>query len=206
MAVTRPPVALGSEASTPTIHLIRTAYRLFAARGVHRVSLEHIAAEARVSKGIVLYYFKTRENLVLATMEWVLSHVAEQIRQATGRSRTPAGNVRAMLDVIFASPESNRQFYLTYLDLVGHASRVRRFGELSASFRAIINGLYAEMIRAGVRQKAFRVADVEEAAVAVRAIIEGLFLQWLQEERWEALHSRYKQRAKAAVLTYLRAP
>ncbi len=204
-AATKHPPALGRESSAPKVKLIRTAYRLFAQKGVHRVSLEEIAAAAHVSKGILLYYFKTKENLILATMEWVLSHVAEQIREAIGKAKTPGGQVGAMLDVIFAGPQSNREFYLMYLDLVGHASRVQAFGRLSTAFRSIVNGLYAEVIRAGVRATAFTVRDVDEAALAVRAIVDGLFLEWLQEKDWEALHGRYKRRCTDAVLAYLHA-
>ena len=192
------------ESSAPKVHLIRTAYALIGEKGVHRVALEEIADKAQVSKGIILYYFKSKENLVLSTMEWVLSEVAERIRTAVVRARTPEGKIRAMLDVIFAGPESNRQFYLTYLELVAHASRSQRFGRLSATFRAIVDRLYAEVIGFGVREGRFTVEDVDEAALAVRAMIDGLFLEWLQEENWLKLHRRYRERAKLAVLTYLR--
>ena len=201
-----PIASLQPESSAPKLHLIRTTYRLIADKGVHRVSLEEIAAAAQVSKGIVLYYFKTKENLVLSTMEWVLSEVAERIRVVLPRARSPEGKVRAALEVIFASPESNRHFYLTYLDLVGYASRSHRFGRLSLTFRSIVNGLYADVIRFGIEQGSFAVRDVDEAALAMRAIIDGLFLEWLQEEAWERLHRRYRERAKAAVLAYLRSP
>ncbi|HSO94358.1 MAG TPA: TetR/AcrR family transcriptional regulator [Candidatus Dormibacteraeota bacterium] len=191
------------ESSAPKVHLIRTTYGLIGEKGVHRVALEEIAAKAGVSKGIILYYFKTKENLVLSTMEWVLSEVAERIRAALVRARTPEGKIRAMLDVIFATPESNRRFYLTYLELVAHASRSQRFGRLSATFRSIVNGLYAEVIRVGVEEGRFKVDHVDEAALSVRAIIDGLFLEWLQEDGWEKAHRRYRERTKAAVLTYL---
>lgn len=191
------------ESSAPKVHLIRATYALIGEKGVHRVALEEIAANAGVSKGIILYYFKTKENLVLSTMEWVLSEVAERIRAALVRARTPEGKIRAMLDVIFASPESNRRFYLTYLELVANASRSQRFGRLSATFRSIVNGLYAEVIRVGVEEGRFKVHHVDEAALSVRAIIDGLFLEWLQEDDWEKLHRRYRERTKAALLTYL---
>lgn len=190
------------ESAAPKVHLIRTTYSLIGDKGIH-VSLEEIAAKAGVSKGILLYYFKTKENLVLSTMEWVLSEVAERIRSAVLRARTAEGKIRAMLDVIFASPESNRQFYLTYIELVGQASRSHRFGRLSATFRSIVNGLYAEVIRFGVEQGQFSARDVDEAALAVRAFIDGLFLEWLQEENWPKLHRRFRERAKSGILTYL---
>lgn len=192
-----------AELSESRANLVRAAYRLIGERGVHRVSLEEIAAAAGVSKGLVLYHFKSRENLVLATMEWVLTEVAARIRTAVAAAPTPAGKVEAMVDVIFAGAEANRRFYLTYLDLVEHAARVPRFSSLSASFRAIVDTAYAAIVEAGVARGEFEVDDVDEAAGVLKAVVDGLFLQWLQEDDWAASHAAYRAVCKRALLRYL---
>ena len=183
--------------------LIRAAYRLFGEKGVHRVPLEEIAEQAGLSKGLVLYYFKTKENLVLATMRWALDQTAERVRKAMGSALSPEGRVLAMIDGIWSGAETNRRFYLLYLDLAGHAARLHNFTQLSAAFRSAENTLYAEVIAGGVAAGAFGVEDPEEGAVALRAIIDGLFLQWLQEEDWERLHPWYRETCKRAALAYL---
>lgn len=194
---------LDEDLSEKQVQLIRTTYRLIGERGTYRVSMREVAAAAGMSKGLIPYYFKTKENLVLATMRWVLSEVAERIRRAIAGAETPEQRILAMVDVIFFEPEANRRFYIAYLDLVERAARLDRFSELSAAFKTIVNSLYAEVIRSGIAQRAFRVRDVDEAAEAVRAIVDGLFLQWLQEEDWRGQHSRYRDACKRAVLTLL---
>ena len=186
--------------------LLRCAYRAMGERGVQRVPLQEIAAAAGVSKGVVLYHFKSKENLILTMMRWVLDQAADRIRHAMARSQLPESKVLAMIEAIFVGPQVNRHFYLTYLDLVDHAARVDSFGQLSATFRSIVNGLYAEVIEQGVAEGAFQVGDAEEAAAVVRAIIEGLFLQWLQEEDWVRRHGWYREICKRAVLAYLMRP
>jgi TetR/AcrR family transcriptional regulator, fatty acid metabolism regulator protein len=187
-------------------NLVRAAYRLIGERGVHRVSLEEIAGAAGVSKGLVLYHFKSRENLVLATMEWVLTEVAARIGSAVAAAPTPVSKVEAMVDVIFTGAEANRRFYLTYLDLVEHASRVPRFSRLSTDFRMIVNTAYAGIVEAGVARGEFAAGDVDEAASVLRAVVDGLFLQWLQEEDWAGRHAAYRAVCKRALLTYLKPP
>lgn len=188
------------------VDLIRSAYHLFSERGVHRVPLEEIAAHAGLSKGLVLYYFKTKENLVLATMRWALDATAERLRQAMAAAGTPEGKLLAMIDGIWSGAVTNRRFYLLYLDLAGHAARVHRFTQLSATFHSVVNGLHAEVIGQGVAAGAFVADDPEEGAVALRAIIDGLFLQWLQEADWERLHPWYRETCKRAALAYLVRP
>lgn len=198
MAASTPPAT-----ADPQSHILRTAYRLMSQRGVQRVSLEAVAGASGVSKSLVLYYFKTRENLILQMMEWVLGQVAARIRDQTRSAASPRDQVRLMLDVIFAGPQINRRFYLTYLELAEHAARFERFAALSAAYREREDRLYAELVRQGVEAGAFQVADVETTAMVLRAIVEGLFVQWLQEPDGEATHGRYREMCEQAVLVQL---
>ncbi len=204
--MTKAPDRLEQELSPQKVNLLRHAYHLISERGVHGVALEDIAASAAVSKGILLYYFKTKENLVLATMRWALSATAERIRSAMTGAHTPEAKVLAMIDAIWVRAEINRAFYLTYLDLAGHAARNESFTELSATFHSIVDGLYADAVRDGVGAGAFEVESVEEAATVVRAIIDGLFIQWMQDPQWKRRHGTYRDVCKRAVITYLTRP
>jgi TetR/AcrR family transcriptional regulator, fatty acid metabolism regulator protein len=188
------------------VHLLRNTYHLISERGVHRVALEDIADLAGVSKGILLYYFKTKENLVLATMKWALSATAQRIHDAMAAAHSPEAKVVAMIDAIWVGAETNRGFYLTYLDLAGHAARNESFTELSATFHLIVDSLYADAVAEGVRVGAFAVESVEEAATVVRAIIDGLFIQWMQGRAWKRRHAAYREMCKRAVLAYLTRP
>lgn len=200
------PQGLDELLSDKQVHMVRATYRLIGERGMHRVSLQEIAEAAGVSKGLVPYYFKTKENLILATMRWVLFQVSERIHQAIAGVETPRERLVALLDAIWAEPEANRRYYVVYLDLVEYAAREHRFGELSQTFRETVNALYAEVIRAGARTGAFRVADPDEAAAAMRALVEGFFLQWLQGDDWQATHAAHRAACTRAVLTYLAGP
>jgi hypothetical protein len=110
-----------------------------------------------------------------------------------------------MVDAIFSDPGANLRFYRTQLDLLDHALGDRTFGRLSSTYRATVDALYGEVVARGAEVGAFSVADVGEAAAVLRAIVDGLFLQWLQEERPFEAHPRYRDACKRAILTYLRA-
>jgi len=197
---------LAQELTPQQVHLLRNTYHLISQRGVHQVALEDISELAGVSKGILLYYFKTKEKLVLATMRWALSATAERIREAMAAAFSPEAKVLAMIDAIWISADTNRGFYLTYLDLAAHAARNESFTELSATFHQIVDGLYAEAVAEGVAAGAFAVETVAEAATVVRAIIDGLFIQWMQGRAWKRRHAAYREICKRAVLVYLTRP
>jgi TetR/AcrR family transcriptional regulator, fatty acid metabolism regulator protein len=182
--------------------LVRAAYRLIASKGIERTTLQDITDAAGVSKALAVYYFKTKENLLLAAIRWVLGRVAERMTGVVGSVQEPSEKVQAMVDAIFVDPRRNRDFYLAYTALIGEAARNERFNELNVTFRSIMNATYADLIRSG-EGTVFTVEDVEEAAMGVRALIDGLFLQWLEEADWIHQHERYKDLCARSILRYL---
>lgn len=190
------------------IQLIRSTYRLMGRKGAGRISLQDIADEAGVSKGIIIYYFKTKERLILATMRWMLARTVKRMREAMPPGAPAPAKMEAVIHAAFVAPGVNRRFYLTFLDLLTYAARVDRFRRLIHHFRTSTHTLYKEIIQQGVEERTFSVrgqdeAAVERAADAVRALVDGFFVQWIQEPQWLEQHPVYRARCKEAVFSYL---
>jgi TetR/AcrR family transcriptional regulator, fatty acid metabolism regulator protein len=195
---------LDGEALSPKeAHLVRSAYKVMGEKGMGGLSLQDVADEAGVSKAILPYYFSSKENLILLTMRWVLARVAERIRAAISGAASAQDKVSAMVDAIFVGPESNRGFYLVFFGFLGYAARNDRFGDVGATFHEICNGLYAEVVMAGQEEGAFARRDPREAAAVVRAMVDGLFIQWIQDKNWRDSHEQCREACKRAVLAYL---
>lgn len=184
-------------------HLIRSAYRVMGEKGLHRLSLQDVADEAGVSKAILPYYFSSKENLILLTMRWVLARVAWRIREAISGTKSAETKICAMVDTIFVNPESNRGFYLVFFDFLGYAARDQRFADVGATFHEICNGLYTEVVELGQEEGAFAKRDPNEDAAVVRAIVDGLFIQWIQDKNWRRSHDECREACKRAILAYL---
>lgn len=184
--------------------ILRAAYRVMAREGVHRTPLDRVAAEAGVSKGLLLYHFHSKDALVLAAMEWVLNATAARIRKALADIVNPADAISVVIDAVWIGPEANRDFFRFYLDGVEHQTRSPGFDDLGHTATVIINGLYQEVIETGVNAGVLEVADSVSAAVDMRALIEGSFLQWLQTDDWQNNHAGFRERCRSAVLVQLR--
>lgn len=184
-------------------HLVRTGYQVFSEQGIDGASLQEIADRAEVSKGLILYHFDSKEQFAVATMEWALTRTADRIQRSLATAASPEERISAMLGAIFHDAAANRRFYLIYLDLLGHAARVDRFGRANDRFREIVNALYRDVVAQGVEEGVFDVTDLDEAADAVRSIIDGTFLLWLQETEWKAAHAEYRSHCRRTLLRYL---
>ncbi len=195
----RPPLPVVGRQSAKQEELLRLAYRLMAAKGMHRMTLQDVADAAGMSKANVVYHYKTKEDLVLTSMQWVLERVAERVVEATASAPGRDEKIRAMIDAIFLDPRRNRAFYTVYAELIAHSSRNPRFAALNGWFREIVTGQYAAVIDASDESP----ETVAEAAMVVRALIDGLFLQWLEEPNWEARHAEYKDLCVRSIIAFL---
>jgi AcrR family transcriptional regulator len=188
------------EPSAKQEEMLRLVYRLLATKGLNRTSLQDVADAAGMSKANVVYHYKTRENLVLTTMQWVLERVAARVVEATASAVGRDEKIRAMIDAIFLDPQRNRDFYVVYAELIAHSSRNGKFAALNGWFREIVTGQYAAVIGStDVRPE----QSVAESAMVVRALIDGLFLQWLEEPDWQARHGEYKDLCVRSIIAAL---
>lgn len=190
------------ERSDREIAILRSTYHVMARSGSNRLNLQDIADDAGVSKGLILYHFRTKSAVLQQAMQWALLETANRIRA----SLDAAGNgdrLGPLLDAIFVSAEANRDFHLVYLDLVEHSVRETAFADLPTMTRDIIEGLYADVIAAGVDDGVFDVDDVEEAALRMRLVIDGTFLEWLQRDDWRTRHGEFRARCEDMLRTVL---
>jgi AcrR family transcriptional regulator len=195
---------VGDETLSPRAYdLVRSAYQVIARQGSHRLSLQDVADEAGVSKGMVLYYFKSKEHLFLVTMRWALERTAARVRRRVAGAAGPGELIDALVDAVFVGPEQDRDFSLLYLDLIEHTARVPSFEPLAGMANEIVNGLYEEVVRDGVAAGGLRVEDPVAAAAAMRALIDGTFLTWLQRDDWRAAHPEFKALCHRSLRTLL---
>src|SRR6266851_2491067 len=164
------------------LNLLKAAFREVAERGFSEVRLEDIARRAGVSKGVTLYYFASKEDLFRELFSWLIDSIAQRMREAVDRAPDPVEKVRALVALIFPSPARNRAFFRAY-----------------AGCREIDGGI----VREGIRRGVFALRDPDEAASTLRAIFDGLMLQWLMEKEPETSFGVYRDRCERELLAYL---
>lgn len=181
--------------------LIKATYLEVAEKGYSAVTLQDIAKRAGVSKGSTLYYFATKEDLFLGALEWLVEQVHTRIHTAVGQVADPVEKVKAVISTIFANAQESRQFFLAYSDFVSIGTRNKRFHDQNAKFYHGCCGHDREIIEAGMKAGVFRQIDIDDASTMLRALIDGLMLQWFFSS--EGTFDDYRRRCERIVLDYL---
>lgn len=181
--------------------LIMATYLEVAEKGYSNVTLQDIAQRAGVSKGSTLYYFASKEDLFLGAAEWMSRCVQKRIDDSIETATNPVEKIRALINSLFTSAQETRNFFLAYTDFVSMGTRNKRFHDLNARFYRDCGERDREIIEAGILSGDFRRVDVDDAISMLRALVDGLMLQWFFSS--EATFDDYRRRCERIVIDYL---
>jgi len=85
---------------------LQSAFTLFLTKGFLATSMDDIVAHSKVSKTNIYYYFKTKEELLLATVDRLIARYEQQIDAIVSQSELPVqGKLTAMLRILTDSDE-----------------------------------------------------------------------------------------------------
>ena len=185
------------------LSLLKAAFREVAEKGFSEVTLDDIARRAGVSKGVTLYYFDSKEALFRELFGWLIDSIHGRMREAVAGESDPVAKVHALVALIFPSPSKNRAFFRAFVDFCGLASRREAFREVNERFYAGCREIDGGIVEEGMRRGVFAVRDPAEAGSTMRAIFDGLMMQWLAERDLEGTFAAYRDRCERQIMAYL---
>ena len=112
--------------------IIEAAHRVAERLGGTDFSYETTASEAGLTKAGVLYHFPSREDLVLAVVEYVARSWEEAMLEALGHplaEATPAQRIRAYVEVA-AGDDVSRADFAVYADALCRPAHVGPWNEV----------------------------------------------------------------------------
>jgi AcrR family transcriptional regulator len=182
--------------------LVKAGYAEILEKGIHGTTIESVVARAGTSKGAALYYFHTKDDLLYAVFEWLLSQLDRTLDEVASSDQSPRARLAAELEVLFHSPDVNRKLYFVLLEFTALSLRSERFRSAWAAFFERCRARDMAIIEEGIRQQQFRNVKAEDVARTIRALVDGYCLQWVAENSGSNLKS-YRDRCRAVLGAYL---
>lgn len=161
---------------TRRAQILRAGYRVAARVGLDRLTVRLVATQARLSSGLVHFYFRTKERLLTALLSDVLETTAVlRVTPDITRIKSPATRFRSLLqrEMIALSTEPRRiRLFFEYL-VKGFRDPLIRT-KMQAEFRRYREAILptAEAVLASEPERFPNVSATGLAAVAV-GVIEG---------------------------------
>ncbi|GLX51851.1 TetR/AcrR family transcriptional regulator [Streptomyces sp. MB22_4] len=157
----------------PREDLLATAMGMIAERGLEKLTMAALGREVGMSSGHLLYYFRSKDELLLQTLEWSEGRLGA----SRGRLLAGAGSARERLEayVDLYVPEGHRDPHWTlWLEVW---NRSQNADEDARARQAAIEGAWhrdlVALIAEGISRGEFRGVDADRFATRTRALLDG---------------------------------
>ncbi|OGW14803.1 MAG: hypothetical protein A3G93_16685 [Nitrospinae bacterium RIFCSPLOWO2_12_FULL_45_22] len=182
--------------------IIEATYQCILEKGYNACTMQDIADKTEVSKGIIHYYFDTKEKLLISAMENLVNQWDALIADKLNGIKDPKQALRGLLDVCLEIAQDGVSYEML-VNFWSEISQKKAFRDVNAHFYSHYREMIGDIIEEGINQGLFKKVDPHLLATLIISIIDGLSLQWLFEKKAFAL-GKAKKMAEDLILALLR--
>ncbi|MEU8712898.1 TetR/AcrR family transcriptional regulator [Streptomyces sp. NPDC093272] len=166
-------MAGGRRQAPPREDVLAAAMDMIADRGLEKLTMAALGHEVGMSSGHLLYYFRSKDELLLQTLEWSEGRLGAE----RGRLLTRRGTARERLDayVDLYVPTGHRDPHWTlWLEVW---NRSQNADEAARDRQAAIEGAWhrdlVALLAEGISRGEFRAVDPDRFAARLRSLLDG---------------------------------
>ena len=157
--------------------LMRSALKLFSKRDFKTVTIKDIAAETGVNPALIYYYYKNKEDLFRAAMEFAINKALERYSKLRENDAKPDVTIDEWFRNNLEMVALMRQLVKVSLDYANSGARIKSVDTLIEQFyRMEESEILAQSIRLGIEQGIFKNCDPGAVARFVSVHLDGIMV------------------------------
>ncbi len=165
------------------VQLKEAAYRLISRKGYGAVSIRDIAKEANMSTGLVHYYFKNKEDLLLNILSMMNQKLKSRTMRVLTKAESPVEKLRLFIDLAFSQINDEKEYYHVVIDFWSMAGRNERMRKANAKLFESYIDVCSLILREGVERGDFRDLDIDYMATLILSLIQGVIIRYVIDKR-----------------------
>ncbi|MFG2958590.1 TetR/AcrR family transcriptional regulator [Streptomyces sp. NPDC048291] len=157
----------------PREDVLAAAMTMIAGRGLEKLTMAALGREVGMSSGHLLYYFHSKDELLLQTLEWSEGRLGAERGRLLTRRGTACERLDAYVDLYV--PDGHRDPHWTlWLEVW---NRSQNADEAARDRQAAIEGAWhrdlVALVAEGISRGEFRPVDPDRFAARLRALLDG---------------------------------
>ncbi|MFJ5779426.1 TetR/AcrR family transcriptional regulator [Streptomyces sp. NPDC093094] len=157
----------------PREDVLAAAVEMIAERGLEKLTMAALGREVGMSSGHLLYYFRSKDELLLQALEWSEGRLGEERRRLLARPLSARERLAAFVDLYV--PDGHRDPHWTlWLEVW---NRSQNADDDARDRQAAIEGVWhrdlVALMAEGVSRGEFRPVDADRVAARLRALLDG---------------------------------
>jgi len=159
------------------------AYKIVSDKGYYKFTIQDIAKEAGLSAGLIPYYFKNKQGLLLELFRETQKRVRENLIRELDKTEDPLEKLRIFIDESFLLFEREKNYFYLLFEFwtqIKRDERIRkRVQRLYQSYRVEL----AAIIEQGIEKGVFIGMDVQYMTTLCVSIVQHTIIQHLIDDK-----------------------
>ncbi|MFB6108689.1 MAG: TetR family transcriptional regulator C-terminal domain-containing protein [Haloplanus sp.] len=175
----------GADRSAAQEEIMEATYRALCDHGYADLTMQAIAAEYGKTTAAIHYHYETKEDLVVAFLEFILDRFIDHVHGVD--TTDPEERLELLLDRLLTDREGYREFVVAMLELRAQAPYNDRIREQIQRNDEYVHYLLRTVIADGVAAGVFADVDPEAAARSLMTIVDGARTRFASLDERDAL-------------------
>ncbi|XSG76041.1 TetR/AcrR family transcriptional regulator [Herpetosiphon llansteffanensis] len=173
-----------------TAQIIEAATRLFAQHGIDQTSMDMLAKAVGMSKGVLYWYFESKEAIILALLEHLFQQPLLAVQALIQAPTSTVERLTQLTTNLAANLEALQSLVPLAQELYALSARNSSVQSFLKSYFQRYRASLVTLIQQGLERGEFSSIDPEQVAWHLAALYEGSTVLWLLEPRPQHLTSQ----------------
>ncbi len=160
------------------IQIVQAAYDVISSKGYNNFTIEDIANTAGLSKGGVLHYFKSKEDILIYLLEQIYMIIEKNIKKRSERYKTPERKLKAIIIAYIVTAKRHPAFYTVMVDFWAQIPVNERVKTINGKIMERMSNETKKVIDMGIAQDEFKSVDSSNLAYMITAMVVNVAVQW----------------------------
>jgi TetR/AcrR family fatty acid metabolism transcriptional regulator len=160
--------------------ITRAAYEIIARNGYENITVQDIADHAGFSKGIVYYYFKSKDDLMVGLFDSIIAVIDKRFAEVRRENPDPREQLKSVIRISLDIVHEHMEFYrviMVFWTQIGHKEFMK---EINARLFRHWRREIEKILELGTAQGAFTPAlPTRTIASSIIAQVLGVSLQYI---------------------------
>lgn len=157
--------------SEPNEEIMKATYRVLREHGYAGLTIKRIADEYGKSTAAVHYYYDTKDDLLAAFLDYLLSRFVDSIHEI--ETTDPEQRLELLLDTLLVKPQENPDLSVALLEMRSQAPYKEAFSERFQQNDEYVRYTLKAVINHGIDEGVFADADADHVTRSLLTIVDG---------------------------------
>ncbi len=162
------------------IYIMGVARRIFTRNGFRKATMEEIASTSQMGKSSIYYYFKSKEEIFRAVVEFEARMLKERLSRIIEKNNSPPERLKAYILFRLHHVRTLENFYAALNEVT--LSHMVFILDIRRNFEIEEQQLVGEILEDGMKQGVFQLSSSKIGAIAISTMMKGLELPLLLDE------------------------